>query len=354
MALGVPTQLLAAYQSADQNAYTTASVSTVLARGYILKVITPNTSSVTPVKPTVTGAGETWTEFTDWLYDNTGGDRTRITFFTINTALGGTGALTIDYGGVTQDGCMYFLSEWTGHDVTALLHPTNIVKIGGNTSVLTLSGTLAALQQTANAALGCFCHQANEGSTVGSGFTALSSVAGTNPVRSGKVEYQLNVTVVDASWVTSSPAGLVAVEVQAAAGGASPVNTVAPAVTGTPRRTYTQTTDNGTWTNVPTSFAYQWQRDVAGNGVYSNIGGATASTYVAVAADVGCHVRCNVTATNAAGSTVAPSNAVGLVGSFIAGVPRDNGIELCTDGISVTLVAGSVTGVLFGGMFFGS
>jgi hypothetical protein len=39
-----------------------------------------------------------------------------------------------------------------------------------------------------------------------------------------------------------------------------PVNTVAPAVTGTATQGQTLTTDNGTWTNSPTGYTYQWQR----------------------------------------------------------------------------------------------
>jgi hypothetical protein len=45
------------------------------------------------------------------------------------------------------------------------------------------------------------------------------------------------------------------------AGAASPpVNTVAPVVTGTPTQGQTLTTDDGTWTNTPTGYTYQWQR----------------------------------------------------------------------------------------------
>jgi hypothetical protein len=60
----------------------------------------------------------------------------------------------------------------------------------------------------------------------------------------------------------------------------------------------------GNWTNEPTSYAYQWQRDGAPVGTDS-------SDYTAVAADVGKSLACVVTATNGTGSTTAPqSNAV--------------------------------------------
>lgn len=76
-----------------------------------------------------------------------------------------------------------------------------------------------------------------------------------------------------------------------------PVNTVAPAITGTPTVGQTLTVSNGTWTNSPTSFAYQWRR----NG--SDIAGATANTYALVSDDAGTMISCLVTATNADGQS---------------------------------------------------
>src|SRR5207237_2151803 len=59
---------------------------------------------------------------------------------------------------------------------------------------------------------------------------------------------------------------------------------------------------HGTWTNSPTSFAYQWQRcDSAGNNCAA-ISGATAQTYVLVAADVEHTIRVQETASNAGGA----------------------------------------------------
>jgi hypothetical protein len=79
-----------------------------------------------------------------------------------------------------------------------------------------------------------------------------------------------------------------------------PVNSVAPALSGTPEVGETITTTNGTWTNSPT-FTYQWFL----NGVA--ITGATSGTYVT---DAEGSLTCQVTATNAVGSNVAISNAL--------------------------------------------
>jgi hypothetical protein len=80
-----------------------------------------------------------------------------------------------------------------------------------------------------------------------------------------------------------------------------PINTVAPAITGTLTSGSTLTVSNGTWSNSPTGYTYQWKRD----GV--NISGATASTYVVTVGDRGTTLTCTVTATNADGSASATS-----------------------------------------------
>lgn len=90
--------------------------------------------------------------------------------------------------------------------------------------------------------------------------------------------------------------------------GTFPVNTVAPAITGTPTSGQTLTVSNGTWTGSPTpTYTRQWRR----NGV--NISGATATTYLLVAGDVGAIITVVVTATNALGSVTKVSNSVGPV-----------------------------------------
>ena len=86
-------------------------------------------------------------------------------------------------------------------------------------------------------------------------------------------------------------------------GGNAPVNTVAPAITGTAQEGQTLSCSTGTWSGSPT-YAYQWKR----NG--SNIGSATNSTYILVTADVGQSIKCTVTATNFIGSSNADSNTV--------------------------------------------
>src|SRR2546423_4037077 len=94
--------------------------------------------------------------------------------------------------------------------------------------------------------------------------------------------------------------GLAAVGVlAAAAAAATPQNTSLPTISGTPKVGSTQTADNGTWSNTPTSFAYQWQRCASDGTGCGDLSGATSKTYTPVSGDVGHTLRVVVTAMNA-------------------------------------------------------
>ncbi|AYJ85789.1 SGNH/GDSL hydrolase family protein [Sphingomonas paeninsulae] len=91
----------------------------------------------------------------------------------------------------------------------------------------------------------------------------------------------------------------------------APTNAIVPTLSGTTTEGQMLSSTAGTWNNIPTAYAYQWKRA----GV--NIGGATASTYLLVTADVGKVITCAVTASNTAGSNTATSAG----SAAIAGLP---------------------------------
>ena len=92
-----------------------------------------------------------------------------------------------------------------------------------------------------------------------------------------------------------------------------PVNTVAPAVTGTATQGETLTTTNGTWTGTPTpTLSREWLRTIGG--VTTVIAGQTGTTYVLALADVGATIRSRVTGVNSKGGPVtALSNSTAAV-----------------------------------------
>ena len=111
---------------------------------------------------------------------------------------------------------------------------------------------------------------------------------------------------VTSSLLTAVLVGLVAA---ATALAAAPRTNSPPTIEGnTFRQGATLRTSNGLWTNNPTSFTYRWLRCDANAGSNCvNIGGATASTYKLVQADVGHSVVTHVTARNADGASTANS-----------------------------------------------
>lgn len=99
-------------------------------------------------------------------------------------------------------------------------------------------------------------------------------------------------------WTLALQQSEVAVAATASSGN-PPVNTVAPAITGTMTVGQTLTLGNGTWTGDATiTYTYQW----FANGVA--IAGATSGTYVLTSAELGKRIAAVVRASNAAGNAL--------------------------------------------------
>src|ERR1700693_5653454 len=88
---------------------------------------------------------------------------------------------------------------------------------------------------------------------------------------------------------------------------AAPVTTVPPAIAGTATVGQTLTAADGTWSNAPTSFAYQWLRCNGGGNNCAEVANGTQKTYTLVGADAGHTMRVRVTATNTDGSSSSES-----------------------------------------------
>jgi len=93
----------------------------------------------------------------------------------------------------------------------------------------------------------------------------------------------------------------------ATAAAAPPTNTTPPTITGTPKVGETLTAQNGTWTNSPTAFQYQWQRCGAAGASCVNVAGAVEKTYLLTSSDSGRTMRVRVLAVNADGANSARS-----------------------------------------------
>ncbi len=100
---------------------------------------------------------------------------------------------------------------------------------------------------------------------------------------------------------------------------APPANTALPEITGLTRARSTLTCSSGTWTNAPTSYAYQWNRDGTA------LAGATSSAYTLATLDEDTSLSCAVTASNIAGHATATSRAVSVPVPFVKRCPGATG-----------------------------
>jgi hypothetical protein len=101
----------------------------------------------------------------------------------------------------------------------------------------------------------------------------------------------------------------------------APANSTPPTISGTARVGQMLTSTNGTWSNGPAAYAYQWLRCNPSGAACAPAANGTQKTYTLVGADAGRRMRVRVTASNADGSAVAESEPTGPVAASV--VPRN-------------------------------
>ncbi|MGH3136425.1 MAG: hypothetical protein ACRDPV_08030 [Gaiellaceae bacterium] len=120
-----------------------------------------------------------------------------------------------------------------------------------------------------------------------------------------------------------------------------PRNTELPTISGNVAVGQTLTATTGTWTESPTSFAYQWQRCDPAGANCSSIAGAVSQAYATADADVGSTLRVSVTARNAAGAATAVSAPTGVVSAAGAPISTSPPTISGTPQVGQTLTAGT-------------
>jgi hypothetical protein len=130
--------------------------------------------------------------------------------------------------------------------------------------------------------------------------------------------------------------------------GSPPVNAGLPTISGEVRQGSTLTVKPGNWSGAtPITLTHQWQQcDAAGTGCTA-ISGATGTTYVLVAGDVGKTIRVLETAQNADGSAQAFSAATAEVAppnSAPANTAQPDPSGTAQDGQTITVNTGTWTG----------
>lgn len=130
-----------------------------------------------------------------------------------------------------------------------------------------------------------------------------------------------------------------------------PINTVAPAASGTPTVGQALSCTTGTWDNSPDSYAYQWYQNTTNSSSGgSEISGATSSSFLLTSAQVGKYVYCEVDATNEYGTVGRYSNVLGsvqLASSYMTIAHIASTSAGSTGGTTVTTSAIDTTGADF-------
>ena len=154
----------------------TASV-TVPANTLVIVSVFSGAFKTTPNTPTLSGAGSTWTQINTGL---AGSSRTSM-FRTLGG--GGTGAITIDFGGQTQTDVLWTVSELTGTKTTGTNGADAIVQSvvvagSGSSFPFGVTNSLASFASALNYAYGftgvLFSTTTPPGLSAGSGYTAVS------------------------------------------------------------------------------------------------------------------------------------------------------------------------------------
>lgn len=134
----------------NASSYATASV-TPTSNALVLVAVV-NTKASAPDTPTLSGNGLTWVQIGTVTFDTVASPTKRLTVFRALGASPSAGAITIDFGGASQTGCAWVVSEYTGVDTTGTNGSGAVVQSttnNGNSST-TQSATLSAFGSATN------------------------------------------------------------------------------------------------------------------------------------------------------------------------------------------------------------
>lgn len=195
------THLTNSFDNVDRTSYTTASVTLTAGKLHLVGVTVRKAAPT--ASPTLSGTG-TWVELKNQISVV---DTTRVCLFACIPSADATGAITIDFAGVTQQGCAWSVEKFDNTSTGAtgaggIVQTVSETRISAVTSIDT---TLNTFGRTQNATYGYGTVQQNEVITAGAGFTVTGQDNGATPNLSHIGEFKNNNdTVVDFSWTTSN------------------------------------------------------------------------------------------------------------------------------------------------------
>lgn len=222
MAVSTPTNLTKGGSTTDATSIATASVTFTANRLYILTVNSRTGISANPNQPTASGGNVTWVVPTNGseVIDTTSSSRRRLTTLYGICSSTTTGAVTIDFGGQSQETFGWIIDEITsGFDSSGTI--VQAAKNNSQTAVTSITATLGAFGSANNATYGAFgVSNGTNTPTAGTGFTLVTTNtdAGGDGNLSLDTEFRAdNDTTVNFTFSSDSELGCIGLEIKASA-----------------------------------------------------------------------------------------------------------------------------------------
>jgi hypothetical protein len=206
-----------------------------------------------------------------------------------------------------------------GPTSAAILHKVDSGSAPTNTSLPVISGTaqvgsqLSASAGTWSGSPASYAYEWRRCDSSGANCTAISGATGTvYALTSADQGATIRVAVTASStWgaatSVSTQTGVVASQ------SIAPSNSSLPVISGTAEVGSQLSSSAGSWSGLPTNYAYQWNRCDSSGGNCAAISGATNTSYPLAIADEGATIRVAITASNSAGSSTAASAQTAMV-----------------------------------------
>lgn len=212
------TDLTNGFDSAGVTSEVTASI-TPGANHLLLVAVYNVVAAGTANIPTATGNGLTWVQVA--TVPDIGNLTRRVTVLRALGASPSAGAVTIDFAGQTQLDIIWDIVDVAGVDTSGADGAGAVVQSATNqVGTAGITVTLAAFAAATNGCAGFFARvdSLNEGFGVGAGFTQAAQINHASKNNTLLSEWRVdNDTTVDATMVTASQSGGIAIELQAAA-----------------------------------------------------------------------------------------------------------------------------------------
>jgi len=171
-------------------------------------------SAVSLVAPTATGNGLTWVQVATIALDA----NRQLTVFRAQGATPSAGAITFDFGGVTQTSFIWSVIQYSGADASGTngSGATGQSKTGQVAAALTLGVTLNSALVASTSRMLAFVATSSTVVTSDSDFTRLTERSTSANTQRLESEHAIGQTNCTCSWSPSQAAAMVALEVKAA------------------------------------------------------------------------------------------------------------------------------------------